>query len=95
MTDSDLPETFVTKIDAFASSLEPDEQTMLIELLTAGDDVAGFGGFGPSGDLGSTWPGLMKLGIGHVASTAGAGADNLLSHEMTHVTQQRSGDMSG
>lgn len=93
MPDFDLSETFVAKIDAFASSLEPEEQSMLIDLLTAGDDVAGFGAFSQGGAPGSTWPGLMKLGIGHVTSPAGA--DNLIAHELTHVTQQRGGDTNG
>ena len=96
MPDFDLPETFVAKIDAFALSLEPQEQSMLIDLLTTtGDDVAGFGRFAPDGRSGSAWPGLMKLGVGQVANTAFGDPDGLVAHELTHVNQQRTGDTKG
>lgn len=57
---------------------------MLIELLTVGDDVAGFG-------AGAVWPGLIKLDvtIGQVGSTASSNPDGLVAHELTHVIQGR------
>ena len=88
MPDSDLTEAFVAKVDAFAASLEPEEQVMLIELLTRDDDVAGFG-------AGPWWPGLINLGIGQVASTASTNPTGLLAHEVTHVIQQRGGQPKG
>jgi hypothetical protein len=92
MPDPNLSDALVAKIDAFASSLEPEEQAMLIGLLTTGDDVAGFGGFAPAGAPRPSWPGLMKLGVGQVAGTAGSTGDGLIAHELTHVSQQRAGD---
>ena len=68
---------------------------MLIDLLTTGDDVAGFGGFGLAGGSGSIWPGLMKLGVGQVANTVGSAPDGLIAHELTHANQQRTGDTKG
>ena len=58
MPDSEITEAFAAKVDAFAASLEPEEQALLIELLTTGDDVAGFG-------AGAAWPGLFTLGSRH------------------------------
>ena len=57
MPDSEITEAFAAKVDAFAASLEPEEQALLIELLTGGDDVAGFG-------AGGAWPGLITLDVG-------------------------------
>ncbi len=79
---SEISEAFVAKVDAFAMTLEPDEQVMLMDLLTAGADVTGFGS-------GVTWPGLINLDIAPVVSAAGAESDSLLAHELTHVVQGR------
>ena len=77
MPDSEITEAFAAKVDAFAASLEPEEQALLIELLTGGDDVVGFGSRG-------TWPGLIKLdvGIGQVGSTASSNPDGLVAHSV-------------
>jgi len=90
MPDSEITEAFVAKVDAFAASLEPEEQALLIELLTTGDDVAGFGSLG-------VWPGLIKLdvGIGHVGVTASLNPDGLIAHELTHVLQGRDTEPTG
>ena len=75
-----LTEEFVAKVDAFAASLEVEEQAMLIGLLTESDDeVVGFGGGGPWGGPDVRWPGLVSLGIGNVAPSTGADAASLLS----------------
>ncbi len=90
MPDSEITEAFAAKVDAFAASLEPEEQALLIELLTTGDDVAGFG-------AGAAWPGLFTLGIGigQVGSSAGANSDGLIAHELTHVIQGRDSEPKG
>ena len=92
MPDSEITEAFAAKVDAFAASLEPEEQALLIELLTAGDDVAGFGAR-------AAWPGLFTLdvGIGHVGGSAGASLkpDGLIAHELTHVLQGRDSEPKG
>ena len=60
----DATEVFVAKVDAFAATLEPEEQAMLIDLLVGDDnDVTGFA---------AGWPGLLSLGI---ASTARGSPD--------------------
>lgn len=68
--DNEAKEVFVNKVDAFAATLEPQEQAMLVELLVGDDEVTGFG-------AGLSWPGLTSLledaGIGNV-STVGGGS---------------------
>ena len=60
----DAQELFVAKVDAFAASLEAEEQAMLIELLVGDDgEVSGFG-------FKAGWPGLATLGV----STVGSGS---------------------
>lgn len=49
-----VTDAFVAKVDAFAATLDPEEQAMLIELLGSDDEVSGFG---------AGWPGLLSLGV--------------------------------
>ena len=37
-----VTDAFVAKVDAFAATLDPEEQAMLIELLGSDDEVSGF-----------------------------------------------------
>lgn len=63
--DNEAKEVFVAKIDAFAATLNPEEQAMFIELLAGDDEVTGFG-------TGLGWPGVSSLladaGIGNGVS---------------------------
>ena len=56
-----LTEEFVAKVDAFAASLEPEEQALLADLLADGDDVVGFNDWGGGNNW--QWPGLVSLGV--------------------------------
>lgn len=52
-----LTEEFVAKVDAFAASLNAEEQAMLTVLLTGeNEEVQGF-------SAGRDWPGLQTLGV--------------------------------
>ena len=70
--DDAAKEVFVAKIDAFAATLEPEEQAMLVELLVGDDEVTGFG-------AGLGWPGASSLlsdariGVTGVQDTISAG----------------------
>ena len=82
-----LTAEFVAKVDAFAASLAPDEQAMLIGLLTDGsDDVAGFRGWGG----GPNWVGLQSLGIWK----APAGTEAAQISQPT-LNQRLDGDIKG
>ena len=60
-------ETFVAKVDAFAATLEPEEQAMLVELLAGDHEASGFG-------FKAGWPGLVTLGV---ASSVGSNPDGV------------------
>ena len=85
MTDTNLTADFMAKVDAFAATLEPEEQAMFAELLTEDNEVAGFGGHGTGwGGPGWKWPGLTTLRLGNVQTTASGSPSGLIAHEMTH-----------
>ena len=67
----DAQELFVAKVDAFATTLEPEEQAMLIELLVGDDEVSGFG-------VNGRCPGLVTLGFSYSAGTNPDGVSGLL-----------------
>lgn len=52
--DDEAKEAFATKLDAFAATLEPAEQAMLVALLVGEEEVTGFG-------AGLGWPGIGSL----------------------------------
>lgn len=56
MSETEVTEEFAAKLDAFAVTLDQDEQAMLIGLLTGDDDVSGY-------EFGAGWPGLGSLGV--------------------------------
>jgi hypothetical protein len=66
-------EVFAAKVDAFAATLEPEEQAMLVELVVGNDDVVGFG-------AGLGWPGLGSLlGDGGIGNRGTTGVQDTLS----------------
>jgi len=65
-TSENLTEEFVAKVDAFAATLDGDEQAMLVDLLVGDDgEVTGFA---------AGWPGLGSLVGGLGIATVGGGS---------------------
>jgi len=62
--DDAAKEIFVAKVDAFAATLEPEEQSMLVELFVGDDEVSGF-------KFITGWPGLATLGFADVGQGDG------------------------